>query len=816
MNKRWLAAVAAVFTGMTTLLVLLSLVGRAGHGVSRPALAASSETAALTVTAVDPTSAPNDLDTAIVITGAGFLPGLTGTLAMPPPKAYLGSAELAEVTWVSSTTLRAAVLWGMDPGVYTLTVVNPDGGTASLTDAYTVTRGIGVWNAGELYGGNIDKIVINPLTPTTLYALANDVGLFRSQDGGESWSFKVNVNVEDLAIDPLSPSRIYRFGYPHSGGGLYRSDNEGETWIPLTATFPITQTSGRDCEGVGHQLSTISGTVYATACGGNGSESGLIASTDHGETWMPLMDGLTDTQVTALAFHPTDPLTMYLGTANGNVFISHTGGMSWTFASKPLGNVGQIAVSPFGDHEVWVSTGWMWWGDPCGGFKSVNAELTSWTPITGLAYYFCGDSPILFAPETWGEAYSKTVFVYTYKTIDGGATWQPFGPGNYAEIRAVHPSDPDVIYSGSSPASSPSGVHRTTDGGMTWELASQGLTGVFPWSLEVGPDQPDVVFAGTNVQALFKGTGGGRAWKRLPIDYGGGRGGSIQVDPVTPTRIYAGAGYATGFGVHISNDGGDTWPTFVPIDPPEVYSQCNQTVYTLLAVPGEPGTLLAGVNHVAGSCIPGYGSIYRSPDFGEHWGRVYPTQPQESNQFSDLACDAVTPTIVYASRYGDGMLRSTDAGLTWEPTGAGIPALDHVLSIAAEPGPPYRVFVNSEPGLGEGLYLSEDHGVSWRQADSPMVGFNIEQILFAPGVAPGDSSVLYAAALQGLFRSTGGVQPWSRAAGALGRVPIFSLAVVTATDRVILYRGSKQRPAARWSAPACTAIRRGSHACFCR
>jgi photosystem II stability/assembly factor-like uncharacterized protein len=672
--------------------------------------------------------------------------------------------------------------------VYTLTVVNPDGGTASLTDAYTVTRGIGVWNAGELYGGNIDKIVINPLTPTTLYALANDVGLFRSQDGGESWSFKVNVNVEDLAIDPLSPSRIYRFGYPHSGGGLYRSDNEGETWIPLTATFPITQTSGRDCEGVGHQLSTISGTVYATACGGNGSESGLIASTDHGETWMPLMDGLTDTQVTALAFHPTDPLTMYLGTANGNVFISHTGGMSWTFASKPLGNVGQIAVSPFGDHEVWVSTGWMWWGDPCGGFKSVNAELTSWTPITGLAYYFCGDSPILFAPETWGEAYSKTVFVYTYKTIDGGATWQPFGPGNYAETRALHPSDPEVIYSGHS--SSSSGVHRTTNGGMTWELASQGLTGVFPWSLEVGPDQPDVVFAGTNVQALFKGTGGGRAWKRLPIDYGGGRGGSIQVDPVTPTRIYAGAGYATGFGVHISNDGGDTWPTFVPIDPPEVYSQCNQTVDTLLPVPGEPGTLLAGVSHVAGSCIPGYGSIYRSTDYGEHWGRVYPTQPQESNQFSDLACDAVTPTIVYASRYGDGMLRSTDAGLTWEPTGAGIPALDQVLSIAAEPGTPYRVFVNTEAGLGEGLYLSEDHGVSWRQADSPMVGFNIEQILFAPGLAPGDSSVLYAAALQGLFRSTDGVQSWQPAAGALGHVPIYSLAVVTATDRVILYAGT--------------------------
>ncbi len=226
MNRRWLAAVTAVFTAMTTLLVLLSLVGRAGHGVSRLALAASSETAALTVAAVDPTSAPNDLDTPIVIAGTGFLPELTGTLAMPPAMAYLGAAELEDVTWVSSTALRAIVPWGMDPGVYTLTVINPDTQSVSLPNAFTVTQGIGVWNGGELYGGNINKIVINPLTPTTLYAIAADVGLFRSQDGGESWSFQLSPSADYPAIDPLSPNRIYVYGSPHQPGQfLFRSDD---------------------------------------------------------------------------------------------------------------------------------------------------------------------------------------------------------------------------------------------------------------------------------------------------------------------------------------------------------------------------------------------------------------------------------------------------------------------------------------------------------------------------------------------------------------------------------------------------------------
>ncbi len=65
-------------------------------------------------------------------------------------------------------------------------------------------------------------------------------------------------------------------------------------------------------------------------------------------------------------------------------------------------------------------------------------------------------------------------------------------------------------------------------------------------------------------------------------------------------------------------------------------------------------------------------------------------------------------------------------------------------------------------------------------------GSNVYDILFAPG----DPPVLYNAAAQGLFRSTDGAQSWSRASGILGYVPIYSLAVVTATDRVILYTGT--------------------------
>ena len=173
------------------------------------------------------------------------------------------------------------------------------------------------------------------------------------------------------------------------------------------------------------------------------------------------------------------------------------------------------------------------------------------------------------------------------------------------------------------------------------------------------PDQPEIVFALTNIYNVYKGIRGGKTWQRLPL-----KGiASILVDPIKTTRIYAGT--RSGAGVYISENGGDTWPMFVPFALPDAYAGCGPDVLLFLAIPVQPGTVLAGVRHEGGFCDPTKGSIYRSTDYGEQWDRVYPIQPQESSEFRDLAFDVVTPTIVYTARAG-GMLKSSDAGQTWE------------------------------------------------------------------------------------------------------------------------------------------------------
>ena len=767
MKKQWLAITITVATATTALLMLFWWMGDISSGISTPALAAPAEQGALspTVTAVDPTGAPNDLDTPIVITGTGFSAGLSGTLVITQPTAYLGATSLEDVSWVSTTTLTATVPWGLDSGVYTLTVINPDTESDSFPDAFTVTQGIGVWSAGKLYGGGVNEIVLNPLTPTTVYAVSSDVGMFRSRDSGESWSFKVSgytYSVRDLAIDADSPGRLYMF----APWDLHRSDDEGDTWIPL-------DTLGE----APYPHPTIAGTVFA----GNRWEgsSGLWKSEDYGQTWITVTTGLTDTQVDNLVFHPTDPMTMYLGTRNGNLFRSIDGGESWSYVASPVNGEWTLSINPYGAHELWASNACM--SMPNFTLKSTNVEHTEWItvadPVGSLACRF-----IDFAP--WGSTYSGTVFAggcwgTPYKTTDGGDTWEAFGPGTEGNGDvALHPTDPNTIYVGGE--GERNGVYKTTDGGAAWKAANQGLTAMYPNQMATVEGQPDVVYAliDGNSGGIYKATGGGEEWEFLDTEWWVS---SVLADPFTPGRIYA--GYSER--VYRSDDGGYTWPTSGTLVPPDVCLNVQTFMPEVLrADPEQPGTLLAGVHGYCNDFSLIIGDIHRSIDGGLTWTTTL-TAGQIISRVGDIAYDALTPAIVYAATDGTGMLRSTDSGQYWQRVGEGIAALDQVRSIAVEQSAPYRVFVRND-GPARGLYFSEDHGLSWTEAPSPLGHLIVEQILCTED----EPSVLYAATNEGLLRSADGAQSWERAAGVLGQIPIYSLATVTATDRVILYAGT--------------------------
>lgn len=747
MKRHWFALVAVALVWTAAVMVLLSVSSGWGSGVAQSARAAAPE-AEPTIIEVDPSSAPNDLDTSIVITGTNFEDGAD---------VLLDGTSLEDANWLSGERLEATVPWGMDPGVYDLTVVNPGGESDDLPNAFTVTQGIGVWNAGKLYGGEVGEIAINPDSPTTLYAGSDSVGLFRSRDGGENWSFVYAPRARRIAIDPITPTTLYW------GDWLHRSDDEADTWFPL------------DVPGmVAYPHPTISGTVYF---GHRWSDqAGLWKSEDFGEHWVTATANLTDTYVSFLVFHPTDPMTMVVGTTYGNIFVSKDGGDSWTFASKPVEMVNALAFSPFDPHELWVSDGCF--SVPEYTYKSANLDYTEWITVLATAL----DSIAFPSSLGWGDAYSRTVyaascFAAAYKTTDAGDTWEDWGPGEVAGWGsiALDPKTPGAIYK----ASLRDGVYKTDDGGDTWRVINRGLTAMVPHRLAPVPGQPDIVYAVVNGwRGVLQGTQGGESWQFLECDGALPYWPSMWVDPYTPGRLYL-AGHEE---IFRSDDGGVTWPISGTLDPPDICTLNVQTLspHVLRADPQQPGTLLAGSEVICNDHDVWAGAIYRSTDYGEHWTLI--DAGREISAVSDLAYDAQAPAIVYAATEGTGMLRSTDSGQTWQRVGDDIAALDQVRSLAAEPHAPHHVFAQAEHPSG-GLYVSANHGLSWTLATSWLWA---EQILCTDE----DPSVLYAATTDGLLRSPDGGQSWSWAAGMLGQVPVYSLATVREGERVILYVGT--------------------------
>jgi hypothetical protein len=191
--------------------------------------------------------------------------------------------------------------------------------------------------------------------------------------------------------------------------------------------------------------------------------------------------------------------------------------------------------------------------------------------------------------------------------------------------------------------------------------------------------------------------------------------------------------------------------------------------------------------------VPGVhtGDLYYSTDAGLSWTLATISGTDTISPVQDIAHDTLTPTIVYAAtgwnmEYGS-LLRSVDGGEVWEPIGTDVPALDCVERLAVEPDGEHRVFAQA---CEEGLYVSLNHGISWTEAIPWSHGGWVVDMLWVDG----DPAVLYGAMKSGLYRlgenEEIGVMWWEPAAGVLGQVPVYSLAAVTATDRVIVYAGT--------------------------
>jgi photosystem II stability/assembly factor-like uncharacterized protein len=771
MRRPWtLWATVALMCAVAVVLVVVA---------TSPASAVEPE-AAPTLTEVTPPSAPNDLDTPIVITGTGFAEVSTVSL---------GSSVLEDVGRVSGERLTATVPWGLEPGVYTLTVANAGGDAAELADAFTVTQGIGVWTTGGPYGGRVQFVTLHPEDPTTVYAASMWTGLFASEDSGGTWQAMLPVDWPTrLAFDAADSSVMY---YSGDSASFYRTDDGGQTWQTLPMLF-YSQNGCYTVYAAAHPVDD--GVIYAGTGGCAGipvlpGEGGVYYSDDYGANWVTHTHGLTDTDLVDIAFHPADPDTMVVATRSGRIFRTEDAGLDWDWMAELPSDLRRFQINPYGAHEYWALPE-IDNQPPVAPYLYRSADLTTWEVVTPTndPMPSGGIWSLTFAPgEIWAAG------DWGYFSDDGGDTWtgvidQARELGGLRSF-ALDPGDASVLYA----ADSDQGVLKSVDGGANWAEINEGLAALTTRDLAATPGDPDVVYVETYEYGLLKSANGGHGWQELGVSKGGPpKGKLIAVDPFIPRRVYYPQGCSgNGPCSWYSADAGTSWhEATLPLPAP--YTGWTGELTTIAAHPLVSGTLLAGAAFYEDrsdfdKSIEPCG-FYRSTDYGESWQFLGPTPA--ISEVLEIAFDAVDPDLIYATTNGDGLWRSTDGGTRWVQIPISDTAFPLVVeSIVAHPDLSGKVYVRTysyaeSPNPEPDLWRSEDAGNTWQ----PMAyAFLAIDLLISPPVPGQAAYTLYTGCEAGLCRSSDDGQTWEPVEGA-PRPEI--LAGASDGEREVIYLGS--------------------------
>jgi photosystem II stability/assembly factor-like uncharacterized protein len=721
-----------------------------------------------TVLAVSPNEAPNNLDTTIVITGTGFQAVVSGTQVLTSPVVSLDGFSLADIGWVSSSTLTATVPWGLDPGVYTATVMNPDGQFGSLPDAFTVTQAIGVWTTGGPYGGNVGDIAASPVFSQTAFATVHDVGLFRTVDGGNWWHLVIrdrDVRGVKYGIAPAYP--VYYWG----STGLWRSDDEGQSFQQVV-DYLITAFAPDPLNAQQLWAATPSDVLY-TANGG--------------QDWEARSTGLpTDTWLAWLTVDPVTPSTLYAVTADGQVHKTIDSGAHWNPVGNGLPEIRhsvRLAVNPFVPDVLLYCN----YGALGTGYRSSDGG-DSWSPIEVIGKPGSDLTDFAFSPFISGTVYASdgeggesAVNVST----DGGATWTVMSHWHSSGLSGIALNAatglPHYIASGSA------GTWRSRDGGQTWELATEGIAGLQVQDIADSPSQPATVYMAGVGAGGFVSENAGRSWQRLsaPLVYVI----SIAADPQDGDNIYVN----TGAEISYSRDGGLTWERGERFDPRAYWIMVD-------VAPSEPAALYAGGRPSFAPWLGNIGLAARSDDYGVTWTLLPLTSTLPVSGLMNIVVDPTDAQTVYVMagshtedtliHPGKGLFRSTDGGQTWEPRKNGIGDVS-VWDLAFHPVQSQTMYASGWLSGEEKVtvFKTTDGSATWQPTSLRIDNENPVAREVAVAIDPLAPDTVYVGDGGGLFRTIDGGETWSRAAGTLGYARIADVSTVSFGDRTILYVG---------------------------
>lgn len=356
------------------------------------------------------------------------------------------------------------------------------------------------------------------------------------------------------------------------------------------------------------------------------------------------------------------------------------------------------------------------------------------------------------------------------------ADWLIEGPTNIGgriNAIAVHPTDANTIYAGSSRG----GIHKTTDGGATWlPIFDEPLFNSIG-DIIISPHNANTIYVGTgdsNIGSFFsigdgvyRSTDAGATWQNIGLSEVGIIS-KIAIDPINPNQIYVAAmgnpiARDVNRGIYKTNDGGITWQKILFIDD-------DAGIIDLVMHPSQPNTLYAAswnrIRNLQETIVNEEdGKIWKSTDSGTTWTHLTNGLPDQFRSRIGLTISAQNPNRL-AAVYVDstqallGVYTTDNGGETWQQT-ADISSFDsdpvatfgwYFGKIYFHPDNDQHLFL-----LGVGMHQSMDGGFSWADCTPPWWTYEVHADKHALAFSNGN---LILGTDGGIYQSNDNTESW--------------------------------------------------------
>ena len=659
---------------------------------------------------------------------------------------------------------------------YTIVASSP-GLTSATSSAFNVTPGTTGWYEANngLYGGTINAIFPDPKNSGVAYVAVNTSTLVRTTDGGMTWleaDSGIAAGVQWMSFHPSAPLTQLAVDY---NGGLYKTTNGGASWSTLTPTGlsaagPIAAVLYDPNNGNTVYLQTAPTIVNMAIV-----PTAMFKSTDGGATFAAAGSGLDTTtyQISTQCF-TADPANgaLYVGISDTNdtavVYKSTDQAATWTLTAgyPATGNTtcNGMAVEP-GTSNVWAANN--------NGVYELAGGAGSWTSMsTGLSG---AASAIAIKPGTPATMYTLSGSFKLYSSPTTTVSWGLVTlPSNLNQQNSVFAIAADVggqiVYVGHRPA----GLYRSSDGGTTWVEGNTGIRGGAIGALAVDPAVPTSVYAATDAK-VFHSSDGGSSWtavysvplgllpKQMAINYANSVSFSVYLG--TAGGLYVGSN-GTSWTLSANTPAGKQISS-IAVNPNHVQDVFINPIGLGVYYSGNYSNSFAAVNNatlpssgytpysfgvdstvspsiVYASVFSATNNLYSTTNFGANWTTVSTTVPQTCNA---LTIDKKVHTTIYCGGTS-GVSKSTNSGSSWLAAGL---AADSVAVLAVDPVTDANVYA----ATNKGVFKSTDGAGTWNLANTGISELGIQQLAMDPSTP----ATLYAGtSAHGVFKTTTAAQ----------------------------------------------------------